>query len=47
MHLDVVFTFLDRDAVTVYPKVIETTKAYSLRPGDVAGTLDLTSVPTR
>jgi arginine deiminase len=42
MHLDVVFTFMDRDAVTVYPKVIETTKAYSLRPGTRPGALDVT-----
>lgn len=42
MHLDVVFTFMDRDAVTVYPKVINTTRAYSLRPGNKPGALDLT-----
>jgi arginine deiminase len=42
MHLDVVFTFLDRDKVTVYPKVIETTRAFSLRPGDKPGTIDVT-----
>jgi arginine deiminase len=41
MHLDVVFTFMDRDAVTVYPKVIETTKAFSLRPGKHNGSLDV------
>lgn len=43
MHLDVVFTFMDRDAVTIYPKVIETTKAFSVRPGDKPGTLDVTA----
>jgi len=42
MHLDVVFTFMDRDAVTIYPKVIDSTKAYSLRPGDKPGSLDVT-----
>jgi arginine deiminase len=42
MHLDTVFTFMDRDAVTVYPKVIETARAFSVRPGDKAGTLDVT-----
>lgn len=41
MHLDTVFTFLDRDAVTVYPKVLDATVAYSLRPGDAEGTLDV------
>jgi arginine deiminase len=32
MHLDTVCTFLDRDAVTVYPKVVNAIQAYSLRP---------------
>lgn len=41
MHLDTVFTFLDRDAVTVYPKVLDATVAYSLRPGDAEGTVDV------
>ena len=41
MHLDVVFTFMDRQTVSVYPKVIETTKAYSVRPGSRPGTLDV------
>src|SRR3954470_12836660 len=41
MHLDTVFTFLDRDVVTVYPKVIETARAFSIRPGGTAGTLDV------
>jgi len=41
MHLDTVFTFLDRDAVTVYPKVVDAIVAYSLRPGDVEGTVDV------
>jgi arginine deiminase len=33
MHLDTVFTCLDRDAVTVYPKVMNDVRAISLRPG--------------
>ena len=41
MHLDVVFTFMDRQTVSVYPKVIETTKAYSVRPGSRPGTIDV------
>ncbi len=41
MHLDTVFTFLDRDAVTVYPKVVDAIVAYSLRPGEAEGTLDI------
>lgn len=32
MHLDTVFTFLDRDAVTVYPSVVDEIVAFSLRP---------------
>ncbi|HET6350979.1 MAG TPA: arginine deiminase [Coriobacteriia bacterium] len=34
MHLDTVFGFVDRDAVTLYPKVIEAMKVYSIRKGD-------------
>ena len=41
MHLDTVFTFMDRDVVTAYPKVIETARAFSVRPGDRPGTLDI------
>jgi arginine deiminase len=37
MHLDTVFTMLDRDAVTIYPKVMDQVRAISLRPGG-AGT---------
>ena len=33
MHLDTVFTLLDRDKVTAYPKVIDNVRAISLRPG--------------
>jgi arginine deiminase len=33
MHLDTVFTMLDRDAVTVYPRVMDKVRAVSLRPG--------------
>ena len=33
MHLDTVFTMLDRDKVTLYPKVIDNVRAISLRPG--------------
>jgi arginine deiminase len=32
MHLDTVFTMLDRDAVTIFPRVAERIRAYSLRP---------------
>jgi arginine deiminase len=41
MHLDTVFTFLDRDKVTMYPKVVDSITAYSVRPGDQEGELDI------
>jgi arginine deiminase len=41
MHLDTVFTFLDRDVVTLFPKVVPTITAYSVRPGDKEGELDV------
>ena len=37
MHLDTVFTLLDRDKVTAYPKVIDQVRAISLRPGTEPG----------
>ena len=37
MHLDTVFTLLDRDKATAYPKVVEGIRAFSLRPGAKAG----------
>jgi N-dimethylarginine dimethylaminohydrolase len=33
MHLDTIFTMLDRDVVTMYPKVVDQIRAISLRPG--------------
>ncbi|WPR53781.1 arginine deiminase [Streptomyces sp. S399] len=42
MHLDTVFTFADRDVVTVYPKIMEAVHTFSLRPGDRAPGLDIT-----
>jgi arginine deiminase len=33
MHLDTVFTMLDRDKATAYPRVIDNVRAISLRPG--------------
>jgi arginine deiminase len=33
MHLDTVFTMLDRDTATAYPKVMDKVRAISLRPG--------------
>jgi arginine deiminase len=42
MHLDTVFTFLDRDKVTLFPKVIDQIRAISLRPGKKAGDFHVT-----
>ena len=33
MHLDTVFTLLDHDKVTIYPKVVHEIRVFSLRPG--------------
>ncbi len=41
MHLDTVFTFLDRDCVTLFPSVVGSITSYSVRPGDREGTLDV------
>jgi arginine deiminase len=41
MHLDTVFTLLDRDKVTAYPQVVEGIRSISLRPGSKPGTLDV------
>jgi arginine deiminase len=42
MHLDTVFTMLDRDKVTLYPKVVDNVRAISLRPGSSEGTFHVT-----
>ncbi|MFE7409231.1 arginine deiminase [Streptomyces laurentii] len=36
MHLDTVFTFADRDVVTLYPKIMSAVRTFTLRPGDGA-----------
>lgn len=41
MHLDTVFTFCDRDLVTMYPPVIERLRSFSLRPGTHPGHVDV------
>ncbi len=35
MHLDTVFTFCDRDVVTIFPDVVDKIRTYSLRPGSI------------
>ncbi len=42
MHLDTICTFLDRDAVTIYPNIVETISTCSVRPGEREGTLSVT-----
>jgi arginine deiminase len=34
MHLDTVFTFADRDVVTLYPAIMDRVHTFTLRPGD-------------
>jgi len=46
MHLDTVFTFVDRDCVTMFPTVVDSITAYSLRPADRQGELDVRREPS-
>jgi arginine deiminase len=41
MHLDTVFTFCDRDLVTIYPDVVDDIRTYSLRPSDGHPEIDI------
>ncbi|ORA33701.1 arginine deiminase [Mycobacterium aquaticum] len=36
MHLDTVFTFADRDVVTIYPEIVDAIQTFVLRPSDTA-----------
>ena len=42
MHLDTVFTFCDRDLVTVYPPIVDRVKTWSLRPGSLNDGIEIT-----
>ncbi len=42
MHVDTVFGFVDRDAVSMYPPVVEAMTVYSVRPGDSGDVFDIT-----
>jgi len=42
MHLDTVFTMLDRDKVTMFPEVVNQIRAISLRPGKKKGDFHVT-----
>jgi arginine deiminase len=46
MHLDTVFTLLDRDKATMFPKVVDQIRAISLRPGRQAGDFHVTVEPS-
>lgn len=41
MHLDTVFTFCDRDLVTLFPDIVNRIAAFSLRPGNGPTGIDL------
>jgi arginine deiminase len=42
MHLDTVFTFCDRDVVSLYPDIVYRMKAISLRPGSKPSSVEVT-----
>ncbi|MFF2721288.1 arginine deiminase [Streptomyces sp. NPDC058011] len=42
MHLDTVFTFADRDIVTLYPRIMDGVHTFSLRPCDRAPGIEIT-----
>lgn len=41
MHLDTVFTFADRDVVTIYPEIVDNIQSFTLVPSDSAPGLDV------
>jgi arginine deiminase len=41
MHLDTVFTFCDRDLVTIFREVVDQVRCYSIRPADDEDGLDV------
>ena len=42
MHLDTVFTFADRDIVTIFPNIVDGIHPFSLRPSDRAPGVEVT-----
>jgi len=42
MHLDTVFTFADRDLVTLHPDIMNRVQTLTIRPGDQAGAVEVT-----
>jgi arginine deiminase len=47
MHLDTVFTFADRDVVTLYPTIVDGIHAFSLRPSDRSPGIEVTDEGSR
>jgi arginine deiminase len=47
MHLDTVFTFADRDIVTLYPTIVDGIHTFSLRPGDGSPGVEVTDEGSR
>ncbi|MEV8019862.1 arginine deiminase [Streptomyces sp. NPDC086554] len=47
MHLDTVFTFADRDIVTLYPKIMDAVHSFTLRPGEGPAGMDITDEGSR
>ncbi|MFG2566668.1 arginine deiminase [Streptomyces sp. NPDC048567] len=47
MHLDTVFTFADRDVVTLYPRIVDAIHSFSLRPGGGALPVDIVDEGSR
>jgi arginine deiminase len=41
MHLDTVFNFVGRDAVTLFPSVVDSMRVYSMRPAESEGAFDV------
>jgi arginine deiminase len=47
MHLDTVFTFADREVVTVYPNIVDAIHAFTLRPSDKAPGVEIADEGSR
>lgn len=47
MHLDTVFTFADRDIVTLYPKIMDGVHSFTLRPSDKPAGVEITDEGSR
>lgn len=47
MHLDTVFTFADRDIVTLYPRIMDAVHTFSLRPSDAPPGLEVVDEGSR